>query len=247
MNMFETARRSVLAALTAFALAGCGSSDSSAETSDGAGETSALKEMSLGAEDAPVTIVEYASWTCPACLQFHQDVMPVLKSEYIETGKARLVFREFPTPPVNVAVAGFALGRCAGPDTYFDMLDELFDRQQGVLALVRQGGQVRAALYEIANNHGIDSEAQFEACLEDVDIRRAIAASIALGEGQGVNSTPTLFVNGERLDGAEWRYADGMRDILNEALGQPAPSAAIESEETPAPTDDDASAEAPAQ
>jgi protein-disulfide isomerase len=88
-----------------------------------------LGDKVLGADNAPVTIVEYASVTCPHCATFHQQTYPTLKSKYIDTGKVRLIFREFPTQPAPVAIAGFMLARCAG-DRYYPMLDAIFDQQK---------------------------------------------------------------------------------------------------------------------
>lgn len=223
--MFGLNRRSLLAASLAVTLAACGGAGSgtSAEQTSQDGETAAAEigqDMVLGSADAPITLVEYASWTCGACWQFHNDVMPMLKEEYIETGKVRLVFREFPTAPANVSLAGFVIARCRGAENYFDVIDELFDRQSAILALVRNGGAVRDALVQIGINQGLADEAAFEACLADETLRRNIATAVGRGDAQGVDSTPTVFMNGERLEGSAWRVADGMRDVLDAALAE---------------------------
>lgn len=247
MFMFGLNRRSLLAATLAVTLAACGGAGSgtSAEQTSQDGETAAEigQDMVLGSPDAPITLVEYASWTCGACWQFHNDVMPMLKEEYIETGKVRLVFREFPTAPVTASVAGFVIARCRGPENYFDVIDELFDRQSAILALVRNGGAVREALVQIGINQGLADEAAFEACLADETLRRNIGTAVARGEAQGVNSTPTVFMNGERLEGSAWRVADGMREVLDAALaeieGPAEPAEPVEAEaEAPAPVDE---------
>jgi len=224
--MFRFTRRVALAAIASLALSACGQAggeDATPSTPSTPGSSSvsgaALKDIIIGDPNAPVTMIEYASWTCPACLNFDQTVMPMIKSDYIETGKIRYVFREFPTPPANIAVAGFAIARCAGEDKYYDVLDELFERQPGILAMVRQGDQVKSALMQIAENHGISGEKAFDACLQDGDVRRAISTAVGRGDASGVNSTPTVFVNGEMLDGYDWRYPEGMKLVLDEALG----------------------------
>ncbi|MDJ0922743.1 MAG: thioredoxin domain-containing protein [Henriciella sp.] len=235
--MLRFTRRSAVAALSALALTACGqSATTDAETISTPTDTAEASspDMVLGSADAPVTMVEYASWTCPACLQFDNDVMPMVKSDYIETGKVKLVFREFPTAPENIAVAGFALARCAGPDQYFDVLDELFDRQPGILALVRNGGQVKEALMQVGANHGIETEAAFDACLNDTEIRRSMAAAIATGRDEGVSATPTIFINGAKLEGFDWRTADGMRAVLDEKLSETSPADDAPEEDTPA-------------
>jgi len=103
------------AALTAMAtLAGCGGG--------GAGEA-ATGDMALGAPDgAKVTVVEYASVTCPHCAAWQEETWPAFKAAFVDTNKVRYVFRELPTPPANVAVAGFMIARCAGEDKYFDVI-----------------------------------------------------------------------------------------------------------------------------
>lgn len=199
--MIRFSRRTTLAALSAIALTACGgaSSGNAQGGQDGSGGV-ALTDITLGSDDAPVTVVEYASWTCPACLDFHARIMPTVKADYIDTGKVRLVFREFPTAPANVTVAGFALARCVEDDAYYDMLDELFMRQDAILTLARQGGPVVEALKQIASNHGIEGDEAFQACLDDEGNRNAIRASIAAAEAKSVNATPTFFVNGELMD-----------------------------------------------
>lgn len=219
-------RRAALYAVSVLALAACGGADGGESTKTaGTPDGAAVAEMSMGADDAPVTIVEYASWTCPACLQYQNEVVGKMKADYVETGKVRFVFREFPTAPANISVAGFAIARCAGEDKYFEVLDELFSRQTAILSLAREGGQVKSALQQVAANHGITDEAEFDACLQNSDIRKAIAASVAQGENDGVNGTPTVLMNGTVLPGYEWRRWEGMQAVLNEALGEEAPAA----------------------
>ena len=211
-----------LIALLFSALAACGQGGGSGGTAIEI-DQSAIKDMTLGDANAPVTLVEYASWTCPACEDFHTDVMPMVKSEYVETGKVRFVFREKPTPPLETAIAGFVTARCAGEARYFDVIDELFMRQTGITALARNGDQVTAALRQVAKNHGIETAEAFDACQDNLDIRRALAASKALGDANNVTQTPTVFVNGKRLTGSDWRYPEGMREVLEEALSLAAP------------------------
>ncbi|WP_158084504.1 thioredoxin domain-containing protein [Henriciella pelagia] len=220
-----TSRASLFAA-SVLALAACGGADSSeGNQTSGTTEPAAVTEMTLGSDDAPVTVTEYASWTCPACLQFQNDVVDQMKEEYVSTGKVKFVFREFPTPPQEISVAGFAIARCAGEDKYFDVLEELFSRQTAILSLARQGGQVKQALQQVAANHGITDPAEFDACLQNSDLRRAIAASVDAGIEDGVEATPTVLLNGETLPGYDWRRWDGMKAVLDEALGEDAPAA----------------------
>jgi protein-disulfide isomerase len=154
-----------------------------------------LPEMSLGKPDAKVTIVEYASMTCPHCAHFHATTLPDLKAKYIDTGKVRLVFREFPWDPR--AEAGFMLARCSG-DNYFAMVDVLF-KQQMQWAGVENS---KDALLQISKLAGFTQE-KFEACLTDQKLLDDVRAVQKRGADEfGVNSTPTFFINGGRYPGA---------------------------------------------
>ena len=118
-----------------------------------------LGDMALGDEKAPVTIIEYASMTCPHCAQFHATTYPELKKRYIDTGKVRFIFREFPLD--QLALAAFLLARCAGPDKYFPMIETLFQLQKEWVIQKPLG-----PLLAIAKQAGM-SEQAFNECLQD--------------------------------------------------------------------------------
>ena len=220
--MLRFSRRASLIALAAVALSACGAADpSGAQTSGSATGETALTDIALGADDAPLTIVEYASWTCPACLQFHTDVIPMLKADYVEAGHVKFIFREFPTAPANVSVAGFALARCAGADNYYNVIDDLFAAQNNILNLARTGGDIEGAMRTLISSYGIEGDA-FGDCLSNQEVTYAISESVMKGDSQGVNSTPTVFINGEKLQGYDWRSAEGMKTLLDSKLGLPA-------------------------
>ncbi len=158
-------------------------------------EAGPLPEMSLGKADAPVTIVEYASMTCPHCAHFHETTLPELKTKYIDTGKARLIMREFPFDPR--AEAGFMLARCSN-DNYFPMIDVLFKQQQSWAA----SENARDALLQISKLAGFTQE-RFEQCLTDQKLLDDIRAVRTRGaEEFKVDSTPTFFINGKQYKGA---------------------------------------------
>ncbi|MDP3897479.1 MAG: DsbA family protein [Mesorhizobium sp.] len=158
-------------------------------------EPGALPEKSIGNADAPVTIVEYASMTCPHCATFHARTLPEIKTKYIDTGKARMIFREFPFDPR--AEAGFMLARCSD-DKYFAMVDVLFKQQGGWAAVA----DAKAALMQISKLAGFSQES-FEACLTDQKLLDDIRAVRTRGANDfGVDSTPTFFINGNRYAGA---------------------------------------------
>jgi protein-disulfide isomerase len=156
-----------------------------------------LPDMALGPADASVTIVEYASMTCPHCAAFTENVFPKIKSEFIDTGKIRFVFREF---PLDIkAAAGSMLARCiAKTDAgkYFAVVDLLF-KQQTEWA----GPKTTEILKRIGKQAGL-SEQNVEDCLKDQALLDKIAADQKYAnEVMKVNSTPTFFINGEMLKG----------------------------------------------
>lgn len=209
------------AALSAFALAmlaACGNASGDDNGTSAAGAPVAdtgLPDMILGNVDAPVTLIEYASITCGHCAEFHENVLPTIKERYIDTGQVRLIFREFPTPPANVAIAGFAIARCAGPDQYFDVIGDMFESQQGIMMAARQGA-VRPALQAIAARHGIEGDEAFEACITDRAIREDIADVIISGEDYQVSSTPTLILQGQTLENTiQSRTPDGLSQLID--------------------------------
>ncbi|MGX9117665.1 DsbA family protein [Mesorhizobium sp. BHbsci] len=155
----------------------------------------ALPDEQLGKDDAKVTIVEYASMTCPHCAHFHETTLPELKTKYIDTGKARLILREFPFDPS--AEAGFMLARCS-KDNYFPMVDVLF-RQQANWAGV---ANTKDALLQISKMAGFTQES-FEACLTDQKLLDDVRSVQKRGADEfKVDSTPTFFINGKTYKGA---------------------------------------------
>ena len=154
-----------------------------------------LPEMMLGKADAPVTIVEYASMTCPHCATFHATTLPEIKTKYIDTGKARMIFREFPFDPR--AEAGFMLARCS-EDKYFAMVDVLFKQQSNWA----RAEDAQAALLQISKLAGFSQES-FTACLTNQKLLEDIRAVRTRGADEfKVDSTPTFFINGDKYAGA---------------------------------------------
>jgi len=159
-------------------------------------EPGTLSEEVMGPEDAPVTIVEYASMTCSHCAHFHETTWPTLKKDYIETGKVRFILREFPFDPR--AAAAFMLARCAPENKYYPMVDVLFDKQKD-WAFVKNA---REPLENIAKLAGFTQES-FEACLTNQKLLDDINAVRERGSSEfGVDATPTFFINGKKYSGA---------------------------------------------
>lgn len=195
----------ILALAAALALAACGDDGGTAGSASGGGSpasanpamavTHPLGEITLGDPEAPVTFVEYASYTCGHCAAFHAINLPQLKEKYIDTGMVYYVFREYPLDPV--ATAASMLVRCVSPDRHLQFSDVLFKRQNQWAFSQDPRGNLAA----IARQGGI-SASQFEACLTDQ------AVLDGLREGQSyaqetldVIATPTLFINSDKVDG----------------------------------------------
>jgi protein-disulfide isomerase len=178
----------------AFVLGGFFAVHAQAQTAPAAADPR-LQDMVLGKADAPITIVEYASLTCPHCAAFHAEVLPALKTEYIDTGKAKLIFRDFPLD--QLAFAGAVLARCGGPEKYYTFLNVLFAQQRQWA-----GSQdPKGALVQIGRLGGVSSD-QFEKCLQDKPMGDYILNSRLEGnQKHGVNSTPTLIINGKAESG----------------------------------------------
>jgi protein-disulfide isomerase len=168
------------------------------DTNDAAGKllaaASPLGDRVLGQPDAPVVMVEYASATCPHCAEFHATVLPLIKAEYIDTGKVRFIFREFPLD--QAALGAFMLARCVPEDKYFATIDLMFRRQN-----IWMKGDKPAELLKITQMAGMD-KAGFDACLQRVDIAKAIIeSSRQAAKDFGIKGTPAIFVNGQIIDG----------------------------------------------
>jgi protein-disulfide isomerase len=171
--------------------------DAMAQSASDVAKPVSLPDMALGPANASVTITEYASMTCPHCAAFNKDVFPKIKSEYIDSGKIRYVFREF---PLDIkAAAGSMLARCIAktdPGKYFAVVDLLF-KQQNEWA----GPKTTEILKRIGKQAGL-TEQNVEDCLKDQALLDKIAADQKYAnEVLKVNSTPSFFINGEMLKG----------------------------------------------
>ncbi|MGB6796500.1 MAG: DsbA family protein [Xanthobacteraceae bacterium] len=151
-------------------------------------------DVMLGSDKAPVTIIEYASMTCPHCAHFSETTFPELQKKYIDTGKVRYTLRAFPLDAL--AAAGFMLARCAGNDKYMPMVETLFAKQ--AYWVVKEP---LPPLKEIAKQFGM-TEDSFNACLANqkgLDAIQAVRDHAV--DKLGVNSTPTFFINGKKFIG----------------------------------------------
>jgi len=181
--------RLALIAMLMLGLAACAKGGGAVTSSD----------MSMGDAKAPVTVIEYASASCPHCAEWNNEVFPAFKAKYIDSGKVHYVFREFLTPPVEFAAAGFLTARCAGRDKYFSVLDAIYHGQRDI----EQSGDYRGGLMRIAESAGL-SDAQFNACVTDDAALKSLNDRVdGYIKHDGVNGTPTFIVNGKTLDGEQ--------------------------------------------
>jgi len=227
--------------------------DTATGTDVGNPNSPGTQAMILGDPDAPVLLVEYASVTCGACAAFHVNAYPDLKEKYIDTGKVKLEYREFPTAPAQLSYLGSALARCAadskGSQAYFAMVGTLFNNQQ---KWVNQTN-FQSEILSYAAQAGLSEEA-FRACVGRDEIIGAINDNVRIGRDEfGVDSTPTFLVDGEELTG--YRTYDDFFDMLDETLVEagveppadaPADNSALE-QEAVTPTEGAAPEEAPAE
>ncbi len=193
MSSILMSRRLAVLALPALALAAC-------DKKPGAGASQAAAtpdDMSLGNPAAKVTVVEYASVSCPVCGHWYKDVWPSFKAKYVDTGKVYFIYREMlvgDTDEMTAAASGFLLARCAGPGNYFKIVDAVYNSQPGLFA------DPRGVLLNIAKSSGM-TEAQFDACVRDPAALDALQKRVAANAAKdNVNATPTFVINGKSLE-----------------------------------------------
>ena len=215
-------RPAIVTAVMTLLLAACGGASSDEPTAADANTASvenpgvgALADMVIGNDDAIVTVIEYASVTCPHCATFHETIFPTIKENYVDTGNIRFIFREFPTAPAELSVVGSMLARCAadkgGNNAYFLVIDSLFKTQRTWI----YGDSPRAELIKIAAQAGMD-EAAFDTCVRRQELVDLINKNVAEGSDRyNVNSTPSFIING---DLRHFSNAEDFSAALDEAL-----------------------------
>lgn len=170
-----------------------------------------LREHAIGDPNAPVTIIEYASLSCHHCAEFHAETLPALKARYIDTGKVRLVLRDFPLE--QNALTAAMIAHCSGPERYPLFVDVFFKRQDGW----SHAKDPRTALTQLAMVGGMGKET-VEACLSDTALEEAILQRRLQGQSMyGVRSTPTFVINGRVFSGN--KSIDEFAAIIDPLLG----------------------------
>jgi len=160
-------------------------------------DTSSIVEMAIGSEDAPVTIIEYASFTCPHCANYHAGPFKQLKTDYIDTGKVRFIFREVYFDRFGLWASMIA--RCSGPEKFFGISDLIFEGQ-GDWSRAASPGEVVEGLRKIGRLAGSDIDT-IEACLQDADKAQTLIAWYQQNAKEhGIKSTPSFVVNGKMVE-----------------------------------------------
>jgi len=228
--------RACALAASFLAVAACGASSDGGQAASGsqaAGGASGAEpgkglarasDMVLGDDSAPVTVIEYASVTCGGCAQAHETIIPDLKSEYVDTGKVRFVFREYPKAPpsfVNQSYLASIMARCAadkgGKEAYFLIIDALLKTQRVWIT-----GDTEAELKKIFQQAGLSND-YYDACLKRQDLLDIITANVEEAENTyEIPGTPTFLVDGEIV--RVGKFAE-LKAAIDEALGEESASA----------------------
>ena len=154
----------------------------------------------IGAVDAPNTLIVYASVTCSHCADWFSNQYPILQTELINDGKMKMVFREFPTGPVEVSMAGFQLANCAPDDKYFDVVQFQMENQKETFDALGEGKAIERFL-EIAKVAGISTQEEMFTCFDNKDGFERIELSMSRARAANLKGVPALILNGKIVDG----------------------------------------------
>ncbi len=193
-----------------------------------------LADVVMGQETAPVTIIEYASLTCPHCRDFWKQEMPQLKAAYIDTGKVKYILRELPTPPAELAIAASSVARCTGKDHYYDVVDDVYTNYHKMMDAVNSASGAAPVLVEIGGRHGLSVD-QVAACARSTAVQDYVNKEIK-EKPDFATHTPTVIVDGVHIE--DTRYAN-LVSVIEAKLhpgAAPAPPAAPAPGTTPAAT-----------
>ena len=207
-------RRSLLAAVAAAAALSVTSvapvlAQEAQTTEEQMPEGKILPDIVLGDENAPVTVIEYASFTCSHCQAFHEENFPKLKAEYIDTGKVKFIQRDVYFDAVGLW-AGI-LARCGGDDKYYALSDMIFDEQKTWLS-AKTGEEIAANLRKIGSKAGMSAE-QMDACWNDQQkVADLVATFQKNATGDGIEGTPTFIIGGDKVQNQPW---DGLKAAID--------------------------------
>ncbi|QGX99856.1 DsbA family protein [Roseovarius faecimaris] len=178
-------------------------------------DTSSIVEMTLGNPDAKVTVMEYASFTCPHCARFHEGQFKQLKAEYIDTGLINFVYRDVYFDRFGLWASMVA--RCGGQERFFGIADMIYDQQRDWVGSGQDPAAIANNLRKIGKVAGLDED-QLEACLNDNDKAKTLVAWYQKNaEADGIRSTPTLLINGTSYSNMSYEELKG---LIDEALAE---------------------------
>lgn len=152
-------------------------------------------DHTLGQTTAPITLIIYASITCPHCSLWFKTTWPDVIANYVDTGKVRIVFREFPTPPAQLAIAGFQIANCAPEDKFFELIEHQMVEQDSIIQSVKDGKGLETYL-AIAKMAGLNSEAEMNTCFGSIEGRKRLAKSMELAHSGNIGHVPNFIING---------------------------------------------------
>lgn len=222
-NVLAHRTLAAIASVAMLALAACGGQTEASDGFKPVPVTPVLGDVPMGSATAPVTILEYASYTCPHCRDFWKQEFPQLKTEYIDTGKVKFIYRDYPLDE-NLAVTLAAIARCKGEGAYFKVIDDLFTNQYDIL-MAAQKGEAGPILIRIAQDNNV-SQDEVRTCIDHhPELKKAIIDSRSEGAERGVNSTPAIFVNDQRIELAGY---DALKTAIEKALNPNAAAAPAE-------------------
>ena len=173
---------------------------------------SVAPEEALGNPQAKVTVIEYASASCPHCARVNNEVLPEFKKKYIDTGKVRYVFREMLTDPVPFAGTAFMMARCGGDKNYFALLDDVFHEQQAIF----DSRDLSGGLLKIGAKYGLDKD-KINACMNDKAVN-AMNERADQASKDGMKYTPTFLIGGAKLEGE--KTLDDLSAVIDPLLAK---------------------------
>ena len=156
----------------------------------------------MGSETAPITMIVWASVTCPHCSDWFTDEWPTIKKELIEPGKMRFVFRELPTAPAQLAMVGFMMAQCAPEEDYFSLIEYQMENQKNIFEAAEKG-EARAEYDKIGKLAGLNTEEDIQACLANQDKLAHIHTNNDRASGAGLSGVPAFYINGESYEGKQ--------------------------------------------
>lgn len=162
----------------------------------------APQDRVIGKTTAPVTMIVYASVTCPHCADWFSNEWPDVKKDLVETGKLRVIFRPFPTAPAQLSMLGFVIAECAEGASYFDVIEYQMENQESIFEQAK-AGKGRQAYAAVAKTAGLDDEEALEACLTDETNLEPIHLSTERAQAGKIHGVPAFLINGDIYSGGQ--------------------------------------------